>query len=55
MEKVANIHDRSTAKGKHTKVEVVSINSPSKEDAQAKIRELSEYLSVAWVSPDSYE
>ena len=36
-------------------IEVLSVNPPSKEEAQAKIKELSEYLSVAWVSPDMSE
>jgi hypothetical protein len=36
-------------------VTVVSVNPPSKEDAQAKIKELSEYLSVAWGSHDNSE
>jgi len=37
------------------KIEVLSVNQPTQEEAQAKIKELSEYLSVAWVSPDNLE
>ncbi|MCL2577264.1 MAG: hypothetical protein FWE27_04350 [Defluviitaleaceae bacterium] len=50
MEEVINV-----TKGKHIKIEVVSVNPPTHEEAQAKIKELSEYLSVAWVSPDNSE
>jgi hypothetical protein len=50
MEKVISI-----PKGKHIKIEVLSINKPTQEEAQVKIKELSEYLSLAWSSPDNSE
>ena len=36
-------------------IQVLSVNQPTQEESQAKIKELSEYLSVAWVSPDNLE
>ena len=35
---------------KHT-IEVIIINKPSKEGSERKIKELSEFLSMAWKTP----
>ena len=51
------LSEKEVISGASTKkpIEVLSVNPPSKEEAQAKIKELSEYLSVAWVTPDNAE
>ena len=55
MEDTTSVQSGSGKGGKRSPIRVISINPPSKEEAQAKIKELSEYLSVAWVSPDMSE
>ena len=42
------------SKVEHSKIEVIVINRPSKEDSEKKIKELSEYLSLAWVTQKDY-
>ena len=57
-EQFTNNQKLTAKERKHSKkhpIEIISINRPSKEDSHAKIKELSEYLSVAWVSPDNSE
>ena len=41
----------SQKESKKLHIEVVAINKPPKEEAQAKIKELSEFLSMAWGTP----
>ena len=40
---------------KNKKIEIISINQPSKEDSKIKIKELSDFLSMAWAQPDKSE
>jgi len=55
MENNASVQEGRGKGGKRSPIKVISINPPSKEEAQAKIKELSEYLSVALVSLDTSE
>ena len=54
MENTTSVQVGSGKGGKHTPIKVISINPPPKEEAQAKIKELSEYLSVAWAGRSPY-
>jgi len=41
----------SRNKNKKQPIEVTAINKPSKHDSERKIKELSEFLSMAWETP----
>lgn len=59
MEQKYSSEQKSTAvkaeTSKNKQVEVVSINQPSREDSKIKIKELSEFLSMAWTMPNNSE
>ena len=55
-EKYSCEQNPATDKAETTKkkqIQVVTINQPSKEESKAKIKELSEFLSVAWLTLDN--